>query len=91
MITTLDQSVLNFLSDFHIATSGQICQLYYPGKYSYCMKRLRGLNEDGFIKRMHSTINNCNAYYSDKKPVQVHHDLIRSELYMALKTKYDVL
>jgi hypothetical protein len=88
MITKRDQDVLNFLEDFHIATSGQIQRLFFPNTYRYCMKKLSGLCEEGFVKHTVSTINNCRAYYIDHRPVQVHHDLIRAELYAELKRRY---
>jgi hypothetical protein len=91
IISTNDQNVLNFISDFHIATSGQIYQLFFPGKYRYCMKRLKTMQDEGFIKRTNSTIDNCYAYYIDKKPCQIHHDLIRAELFTALNKRFKVV
>jgi hypothetical protein len=91
IINTNEQNILNFISDFHIATSGQIYRLFFPGKYRYCMKRLKTMQEEGFIKRTNSTIDNCFAYYTDKKPCQLHHDLIRAELFTALNQRYKVI
>jgi len=91
MISQNDQNVLNFLEDFHIATSGQVCRLFFPGKYRYCMKRLKALREEGFIRRVHSTIDNSYAYYVGKKPVQVHHDLIRAELFASINEHYKII
>jgi hypothetical protein len=80
------------LEDFHIATTNQIHRLFFPDtSYRYVAKRLEYLSSQGYIKRAKSTIDNCFAYYSDKKPVQVHHDLIRSELYSHMKTKLNML
>jgi hypothetical protein len=61
MITKRDQDVLNFLEDFHIATSGQIQGLFFPDTYRYCMKKLSDLCEEGFLRHTISTINNCRA------------------------------
>jgi len=91
MITEKDQSILNFIEDFHIVTSGQLQRLFYPHSYRYCMTRLAKLVRDGLIKKTVSTINNCHAYYIGKKPVQIHHDLIRTEIYTHLSAKFDVL
>jgi hypothetical protein len=93
MITKRDQDVINFIEEFHIATSGQISRLFFSGKYRYCMKRLQYMRDSGFIKPAKSTIDNCRAYYINKKSLlqQIHHDLIRAELYTAIRSRYDLL
>jgi hypothetical protein len=92
MITKRDQDILNFLEEFHIATSGQLHKLFFPKtSYQYSSGRLLYLSEQGHIKRTQNTIGNGYAYYADRKPVQLHHDLIRSEVYTSIKTKYNVL
>lgn len=92
MITKRDQDILNFLQDFHITTSNQIHSLFYNLVSSrYTRKRLKYLTDEGLIKRTRSTIDNSYAYYIDRKPVQLHHDLIRAELYTAIKKRFDLL
>lgn len=92
MITKRDQDIINLLEDFHIATTNQIHRLYFQTiSYRYVAKRLEYLYSQNYIKRTKSTIDNCFAYYLDKKPTQIHHDLIRSELYSHIKNKYNVL
>jgi hypothetical protein len=94
MITARDQSVINFLEEdgFHIATSNQLHKLFFPTtSYQYSRERLRYLLNNQCIKRTRSTIDNSYAYYVGNKPVQLHHDLIRTELYTAIKQRYDVL
>lgn len=92
MITKRDQDILNFLQDFHIATSAQLHRLFFPtASPRYSRKRLRYLADCGYIKRARSTIDNSHAYYVDKKPVQMHHDLIRAELYTAIRSRFDLL
>jgi hypothetical protein len=90
MITKKDQDILNFIEEFHIATSKQINSLFY-NNVRYCNERLKKLTDNGFIKVTRSTIDNCHAYYADKKPVQIHHDLIRTELYTHIVKRYKVL
>jgi len=92
MITTRDQDIINFLESFHIATSNQLHRLYFPAtSYQYSRQRLRYLSDNLYIKRTRSTIDNSYAYYTGYKPVQLHHDLIRTELYTSIKSKYDLL
>jgi hypothetical protein len=90
MITKKDQDVINFIEDFHIATCTQLHKLFYDTSIQYCRKRLKYLTDNQVLKRTRSTIDNSYAYY-EKKPAQLHHDLIRSELYTAIKSRYDLL
>lgn len=91
MITKRDQDIYNYLEDFHIATSKQLHRLFFSNTSErYSRKRLQYLTETGFIKQTKSTIDNCFAYYI-KKPVQIHHDLIRSELFVSMNEKYKIL
>lgn len=92
LITKRDQDIINLLDDFHIATTNQIHRLFFQNtSYRYTTKRLEYLFNQNYIKRTKSTIDNCFAYYTDKKPIQIHHDLIRSEIYSRIKIKYDLL
>ena len=92
MITKRDQDILNFIQEFHVATTNQIHKLFFaPSNYRYCTQRLKFLTDSSHIKKTRSTIDNCNAYYIDRKPAQVHHDLIRTELYTNMKQRYKIL
>jgi len=94
MITQRDQDILNFLEDFHAATTSQLQRLFFNGtSYRYSCKRLQYLYEQGFLKRMRSTISNEYAYYFKKPSMlqQIHHDLIRAELYVNIKERYKLL
>lgn len=92
MITKRDQDMFNEIEEFHVMTSSQIFKLFFADSSKrYSQLRLQHLTDEGFLKRTRSTINNDYAYYIDKKPLQVHHDLIRSELYVNLKQRYEVL
>jgi hypothetical protein len=94
MITKRDQDIYNFIEDFHAATASQLHALFFNNtSYRYSRKRLQYLSEEGFIKRTRSTINNDYAYYIKKYSLlqQLHHDLIRTELYTHLKQRYYLL
>lgn len=92
MLTRRDQDVLNFIEEFRVATSGQIHRLFFANKTRrYCQARLKYLLSNGYIKKINSTINNEFAYYLEKRSGQVHHDLIRAELYSNIKLKYNLL
>lgn len=92
MITKRDQDIINFLESFHIATTSQIHRLFFAGTSDrYTRKRLKHLFDKKLVKRDRSTINNDYAYYIERKPCQVHHDLLRTEIYTQLKQQYNVL
>jgi len=91
MITKRDQDIINFVEDFHIATSKQIHRLFFPNtSIQYRCERLRYLCREKLLKRTRSTIDNCYAYYV-KKHSQVHHDLLRAELFVNIKAQYNLL
>lgn len=94
MITKRDQDILNFIEEFHAATSSQINRLFFANtSYRYGLKRLHYLYSQGFIHRRRSTINNDYAYYINNKSLlqQLHHDLIRAELYSHINNTFKVL
>jgi hypothetical protein len=92
MLMVRDQNLFDSLIEFHIMTTSQIHKLYYSNTcLRTAQRRLSVLHERGYLKRILSTISNEHAYYLDKRPVQIHHDLIRSELYANMKTKFKVL
>jgi hypothetical protein len=94
MITQRDQDILNFIEDFHAATTSQLHRLFFRNtSYRYSRKRLQCLYEQGFLRRMRSTINNEYAYYLKKPSMlqQIHHDLLRAELYVNIKERYKLL
>lgn len=92
MITKRDQDILNFIQDFHIATSNQIHRLFFSlTSPRYTRRRLKYLVDEGHIKRARSTIDNSYAYYTERKPQQLHHDLIRAELYTHIQREYTLL
>lgn len=94
MITKRDQDIINFIEEFHAATTSQIKRLFFAGTSTrYARKRLQYLYENKFLMRMRSTINNDYAYYVKKRSLlqQTHHDLIRAELYTHIKEHYKLL
>ncbi len=94
MITKRDQDVFNFIEKFKAATTGQINQLFFSETSDrYCRKRLQYLYEQGYLKRIRSTISNDYAYYIKKKSYlqQIHHDLLRTQVYVTLKGLYKII
>lgn len=94
MITKRDQDILNFIEEFRIANTGQIYRLFFnKTSERYGRHRLQQLFEQGFLKRTRSTISNDFAYFTDRKRSllqQVHHDLIRTEVFVSLSNKHNI-
>lgn len=91
MIMPRDQTALNLLDDFHCATTAQIHRLIFPKtSYRFAASRIKYLYDAEYIKRTNSTIDKGYAYYTDKKPIQLHHNLIRTELYSHMMGKYNI-
>ncbi len=92
IITKRDQNIINFLEDFHVATSHQIHDIFFNNtSYRYTRMRLQYLFEQKHIKRIKNTISNGYAYYIDKKPLQIHHNLLRTELYVNINKLYNIV
>jgi hypothetical protein len=93
MVMVRDQNIINFLDEdgFHAATAKQIHKLFFTTSPRYTRKRLQYLTDNLCLKRTRSTIDNSFAYYVQYKPVQLHHDLIRTELYTAMVKMYKIL
>jgi hypothetical protein len=92
LITKRDQDIINFIEYFHIATTKQIYRLFFKDvDKRNCSQRLSELLKWKYIKQTVSTIDNCNAYYISQRPSQLHHDLIRTELYSHIKNKYNLI
>jgi hypothetical protein len=91
MIVKRDQTIINFLEDFRIANTGQLHRLFFPNTpVQYSSRRLKYLFDEGYIKRTRSTLTSGYAYYVGKKSGQMHHDLIRVELFITLKQLYTI-
>jgi hypothetical protein len=92
MIVQTEQDLLNFLEMFHIGTSSQLHKLFWPQtSLRYCNDRLLYHYKQQNLNRCRSTISNGYAYYINKKPVQVSHDLYRTEVFTAIKQRYEIL
>jgi hypothetical protein len=92
MLMQRDQLIINGLEDFHVMTSKQITELYFPEtSYRFAATRIKYMFEQKWIKQTVSTIDKCFAYYVENKPAQIHHDLIRAEIYTKLQAVYQVI
>ena len=59
--------------------------------YRYSRMRLQYLSKEQYIRKTRSTITNGYAYYVEQKPYQIHHDLLRTEIYLNIKKEYEII
>lgn len=91
MLTNNDRKALSFLTEFRVATTDQINQVAY-NNYWTCIKALKKLTNDKFIKQHKNTIGRGNVYSINrvKDMSQLQHDIFRNEFYLKLISMSDI-
>lgn len=85
MITNRDEDMLNWLSEFKLATTNQINSIFY-NNISICNKRLLKLCKDKVVNRIKDPYSKQYIYYT-KRPkslLQLKHYYIRNDFYIKL-------
>lgn len=88
MITTRDYKVIDFLTDFKIARTSTIQELFYP-TYRVATQRLNQLANSGVIQRERGSVSLEYCYYINK-PKQFRHALILTDFYRELHKIADI-
>lgn len=91
-MTSRDLEIIDFLSDYKIATTSVLCHFFFNSIHS-CYKVLHRLTESGHIKRMKiiEGSQNCEyAYYLKKPPAQFKHSLMLIDFYSKWDKKENV-
>lgn len=88
MLTTRDCEIIDFLTNYKIASTTTLQYFFFPS-LSACQKRLLKMVKEKTIKRARDNITNEYVYYI-KKPKQVLHSLKVTELYAELSGKYEI-
>jgi DNA-binding Lrp family transcriptional regulator len=90
VLTKRDRRVCRFIEDFHVATTNQIYELAFSDvSIRRCQQRLTELVRQKRIKRYRDYVSQDYLYYVGKKPQQVEHDLLRTDVFMKLR-QYDL-
>lgn len=89
MITTRDLKIVDFLTDYKIASTSTIAEIFFPSKVA-CYKRLQVLSEHNTVKRIRDSINNEYLYYK-KLPKQLKHSLLVTDFYRELHISTEVI
>lgn len=92
MILERDEIMLEWLSQFKMATPMQINQLFYNNTDT-CYRRLRKLNNDGVIKRFNNPIDKGLIYciQTNRSIKQIQHCITRNEFYIKLLSTCEVI
>ena len=89
MITTRDLQIIDFLTEYKIASTATIAELFFPSPAA-CYKRLRVLSTKNLIKRARESLTNEYLYYK-KLPKQLKHSLLVSDFYRELHKKCEIV
>jgi hypothetical protein len=85
------QNILEFIEKVRVCDITHVARMFfYKNKYSVinARKKLRDLVKDKKLKIIRNDTNMRHIYYIDKKPAQLQHKLILTELYVQLCRVY---
>ncbi len=79
IVTDRDNKVLDFISDYKVATTKTITELFYPSE-RVAQRRLKLLADNNLLKRDRDNYTS-QFYYYNKKPRQLRHSLLVTDFY----------
>lgn len=85
VITNRDKEIIQFLKDFKAATTTTISDLFFNSSVRPCQRRLKFLNEHGYIKSYQENVITEKIHYIKRKPTNLQHALILSKFIAKLK------
>lgn len=86
MLSERDNNIIDFIDEFKMATSEQIKDLFFNDvSDSMCRRVLARMVDYGCLKRERDHVNEPYRYYIDRKPKQIRHTLMTTELYVEMK------
>jgi hypothetical protein len=89
--TTRDNEIISFLSNYKVATTSTIAEVFFPSIYA-CYKRLAVLHNEKLIKRTRDFISEEYIYHIKKTlPSQWKHSLLVTDFYRELHKKAEIL
>lgn len=89
MITTRDLQIIDFVTEFKIACTSTIAEVFFPSHIS-CYRRLQEIIKYGELKRTRDSLNNEYLYFK-KRPKQLRHSLLVSDFYRELHKKSEII
>jgi predicted transcriptional regulator len=89
MLTTRDLQVIDFISEYKVATTSTIAEVFFPSKIA-CYKRLQQIYNQNMVRRTRDFISQEYIYHVKKNPPQqVRHSLLVTDFYRELHKKAD--
>lgn len=89
MITTRDLKIVDFLTDYKIANTSTLAELFFPSRVA-CYKRLQVLSTQHVVKRVRDSVTSEYLYYK-KLPRQWKHSLLVTNFYRELHNKTEII
>ncbi|MDF2588200.1 MAG: hypothetical protein K0S41_2041 [Anaerocolumna sp.] len=90
-MTTRDYQIVNFITDFKVATTSTIAEVFFPSIYA-CYKRLAVMYDENVIKRTRDFVSQEYIYHVKKTPPkQLKHSLLVTDFYRELHKKAEIL
>ena len=85
-MTERDMNIINFIHEVELATTQQICDLYFSDvSKTVLSRRLNHLVNYSYLKRTRiKELNNTYMYYINNKPKHLVHELIGTTFYVSL-------
>lgn len=89
IVTARDRKVIDFISEFNVATTSIIQELFYPS-IRVAQNRLKLMYDNKILKRDREHISNQYYYYINRKPKQIYHNILLVKFYKELKKLVEV-
>lgn len=91
VLTNRDEQIIEFLKNYKCAKSSTISKLFFNSSTRPCNRRLKYLNEHGFIKSSQEYVSTENIHYINRKPTQLKHSCLCSEFISKMKIENNVI
>lgn len=90
-LTLRDKSILEFLADFKVASTSTLHELFFKNvSLRFAQKRLKKLDDYGYLKRIRDHFTNEYVYYLNKLPNQLEHRLLLTDFYKKFHAIKDI-
>lgn len=89
-LTDRDKQIISFLRKYKCANTQTLAKLFFTSR-TLAERRLKKLVESGHIRRWREDILHSYTFYIGKRPTNIVHSSMISEIYAELMTKYQVV
>ena len=89
-LTDRDKEIIKFLKEYKCANTHTLAKLFFTS-VTLAERRLKKLVTGGYLRRYREDILHPYIFYTNKRPTNLVHSCMISEVYADLKSKYDVI